>query len=118
MMMAMLLVAVEEKQILIRSYVCTTHWLVPHLMLRYALIERVDEFIVKSKIASNKLQDFETVSRGSHHRSNHTQKVIPSVVAGHQFLQFNCISPDNGVFPITDDTFRLLLENRSVDSFS
>ena len=50
--------------------------------------ERVDKFIVKSNITSNKLQNFETVSRRSRHRSNHTQKNIPSVVAGHQFLQF------------------------------
>ena len=63
--------------------------------------ERVDKFIVKSNITSNKLQNFETVSRRSHHRSNHTQKNIPSVVAGHQFLQFGCISPDTGTFPIT-----------------
>ena len=79
--------------------------------------ERVDKFIVKSNITSNKLQGFETVSRGSRHRSNHTQKIIPSVVAGHQFLQFSCIGQDNGVFPITGDTSRLLLENRSEDSF-
>ena len=50
---------------------------------------------------SNKLQDFETFSQRSRHRSNHTQKIIPSVVAGHQFLQFCYISPDNGLFPIT-----------------
>ena len=50
--------------------------------------KREDKFIVRSNITSNKLQDFETVSRGSRHRSNHTQKNIPSVVAGHQFLQF------------------------------
>ena len=62
---------------------------------------REDKFIVRSNITSNKLQDFETVSRGSRHRSNHTQKNIPSVVAGHQFLQFCYISPDNGLFPIT-----------------
>ena len=48
----------------------------------------MDKFIVKSNITSNKLQNFETVSRRSRHRSNHTQKNIPSVVAGHQFLQF------------------------------
>ena len=47
----------------------------------------------------NKLRDFETVSWGSRHRSNHTQKNIPSVVAGHQFLQFGCIGPDTGIFP-------------------
>ena len=45
MMMAMLLVAVEEKQILIRSYVCTTHWRVPHLMLRYALIKKLRDYL-------------------------------------------------------------------------
>ena len=78
----------------------------------------MDKFIVKSNITSNKLQNFETVSRGSRHRSNHTQKNFPSVVAGHQFLQFSCIGPDNGVFPITSDTSRLLLENKSEDSFS
>ena len=61
----------------------------------------MDKFIVKSNITFNKLQDFETVSRGSRHRSNHTQKNIPSVVAGHQFLQFGCMSPDTGTFPIT-----------------
>ena len=26
-------------------------------------------------------------------------KSIPSVVAGNQFLQFGCISPDTGIFP-------------------
>ena len=62
---------------------------------------RVDKFIVKSNITSNKLQGFETVSRGSRHRSNHTQKIIPSVVAGHQFLQFGCIGQDTGLFPTT-----------------
>ena len=50
-------------------------------------------------MTSNKLQDFETVSQGSRHISNHTQKSIPSVVAGHQFLQFGCFSPDTGIFP-------------------
>ena len=34
----------------------------------------------------------------SRHRSHHTQKVVPNVVAGHQFLY---TSPDNGIFPIT-----------------
>ena len=63
--------------------------------------ERVDKFIVKSNITSNKLQGFETVSRGSRHRSNHTQKIILSVVAGHQFLQFGCIGQDTGLFPTT-----------------
>ena len=53
----------------------------------------VDKFIVKSKITSNKLQDIQTVSQVSRHRSNHTQKSIHSVVAGHQFLQFGCIGP-------------------------
>ena len=62
---------------------------------------RVDKFIVKSNITSNKLQGFETVSRGSRHRSNHTQKNIRSVVAGHQFLQFGCIGQDTGLFPTT-----------------
>ena len=47
---------------------------------------------------SNKLQDFETVSRGSRHRPNHTQKNIASVVTAHHFHD---ISPDNGLFPIT-----------------
>ena len=32
---------------------------------------------------------------------NHTQKNIPSVVAGHQFLQSSYIGPDTGTFPIT-----------------
>ena len=41
---------------------------------------RVDKFIVKSNITSNKLQNFETVSRRSHHRSNHTQKLIKAKV--------------------------------------
>ena len=36
----------------------------------------MDKFIVKSNITSNKLQVF--VSRGSRHRSNHMQKIIPS----------------------------------------
>ena len=49
----------------------------------------------------NRLQDFESVSRGNRHRSNHTQKNIPSVVAGHQFLQSSYIGPDTGTFPIT-----------------
>ena len=53
---------------------------------------RWEWFIVKSNITSNKLQNFETVSRGSSHRSNHTQKYIPSVVARHRFLQFSCIN--------------------------
>ena len=57
----------------------------------------------KENIASNKLQDFETVSQGSRHRSNHTQKNIPSVVAGHQFLQSGYIGPDTGIFPITEN---------------
>ena len=65
--------------------------------------ERVDKFIVESNITSNKLQDFETVSQGSRHRSNHTQKNIPSVVAGHQFLQSGYIGPDTGLFPITEN---------------
>ena len=34
----------------------------------------------------------------SRHRSHHTQKVIPNVVARHQLLN---TSPDNGIFPIT-----------------
>ena len=34
----------------------------------------------------------------SRHRSHHTQKVFPNVVAGHQLLN---TSPDNGIFPIT-----------------
>ena len=73
----------------------------------------MDKFIVKSITTFNKLHDFETVSRRSRHRSNHTQKIIPSVVAGHQFLQFGCIGPDTGLFPITEcDTSRLLLENK------
>ena len=49
----------------------------------------------------NKLQEIETVSNRRRHRSNHTQKIIPSVVAGHQFLQFCYIGPDNGLFPVT-----------------
>ena len=61
--------------------------------------ERVDKFIWQSIITFNKLHDIETVSQGSRHRSNHTQKSIPSVVAGNQFLQFGCISPDTGIFP-------------------
>ena len=52
-------------------------------------------------ITFNKLQRVETVSRRRRHRSNHTQKIIPSVVAGHQFLQFCYIGPNNGLFPIT-----------------
>ena len=51
--------------------------------------------------ASNKELDFETVSQGNRHRSNHTQNVIPSIVAGHQFLQFGHIGPKSGIFPIT-----------------
>ena len=70
-------------------------------------------YLTKHNITSNKLNDIETVSRGSRHRSNHTQKIIPSVVAGHQSLQFGCISSDTGLFPITEcDTSRLLLENK------
>ena len=52
-------------------------------------------------ISSNKLLRVETVSQRSRHKSNHTQKIIPSVVAGHQFLQFRYIGPDNGLFPTT-----------------
>ena len=33
-----------------------------------------------------KLQEIETVSNRRRHRSNHTQKIIPSVVAGHQLF--------------------------------
>ena len=60
------------------------------LILILIFFERVDKFIVQSNNNnnSNKLQGFETVSHGSRHRSNHTQKNIPSIVAGHQFLQF------------------------------
>ena len=35
--------------------------------------------------------------QGSRHRSHHTQKVVPNVVARHQLLN---TSPDNGIFPI------------------
>ena len=62
--------------------------------------ERGQSYCTKQNI-SNKLQDFETVSQRRRHRSNHTQKIIPSVVAGHQFLQFCYIGPDNGLFPVT-----------------
>ena len=51
--------------------------------------------------ASNKELDFETVSQGNRHRSSHTQNVIPSIAAGHQFLQFGHIGPKSGIFPIT-----------------
>ena len=37
--------------------------------------------------------------QGSCHRSHHTQKVVPNVVARHQLLN---TSPDNGIFPIKD----------------
>ena len=37
--------------------------------------------------------------QGSRHRSHHTQKVVPNVVARHQLLN---TSPDNGIFPIED----------------
>ena len=50
---------------------------------------------------SNKMLDFETVSRGSRHRSNHTQNKVPSIVAVHQSLQSGCKGPDSGMFPIT-----------------
>ena len=46
----------------------------------------------------NKLHDIETVSRRSRHRSNHTQKNIPSVVAGHQFLQFFALAQTTEYF--------------------
>ena len=62
----------------------------------------MDKFIVQSNNnTSNKLQGFRTVSHRSRHRSNHTQKNIPSIVAGHQFLQFGYIGPKSGSFPIT-----------------
>ena len=61
------------------------------------------------------MQQGETVSRRSRHRSNHTQNTIPSVVAGHQFLQFYNIGSDNGSFPITQcDISRLLLWRKTV----
>ena len=73
------------------------------LILIIIFFERVDKFIVQSNNNnnSNKLQGFETVSHGSRHRSNHTQKNIPSIVAGHQFLQFGYIGPKSGSFPFT-----------------
>ena len=45
--------------------------------------------------------DFETVSQGNRHRSNHTQNEVPSIVAVHQSLQSGCKGPDSGMFPIT-----------------
>ena len=45
--------------------------------------------------------DFETVSRGSRHRSNHTQNEVPSIVAVHQSLPSGCKGPDSGMFPLT-----------------
>ena len=83
------------------QYIYSFEHLCQYTLIFFSFLERVDKFTVRSNITSNKLQDFETVSRGSRHRSNHTQKYIPSVVAGHQFLQFRYISPDNGLFPIT-----------------
>ena len=47
--------------------------------------------LFKSNTTSNKLQENGTVSQRSRHRSNRTQKAIPSAVAGHQFPQFGCI---------------------------
>ena len=73
------------------------------LPARNCISERVDKFLVKIIITFSKLQDFETVSQGSRHRSNHTQKNIHSVVAGHQFLQSGYIGPDTGIFPITEN---------------
>ena len=67
---------------------------------------------------SNKMQQDETVSQRSRHRSNHTQNTIPSVVAGHQFLQFHNIGPDNGSFPITQCDISRLLLGRNIVHFS
>ena len=44
--------------------------------------------------------DFETVSQGNRHRSNHTQNEVPSIVAVHQSLQSGCRGPDSRMFPI------------------
>ena len=41
------------------------------------------------------------VFQRSRHRSNHTQKVIPTAVAGHWFTQLCRKSLDTGVFPLT-----------------
>ena len=45
--------------------------------------------------------DFETVSQGNRHRSNHTQNEVPSIVAVHQSLPSGCKGPDSGMFPLT-----------------
>ena len=57
--------------------------------------------LLKARSLPINCKNFETVSQGSRHRSNHTQKNIPSVVAGHQFLQSGYIGQDTGIFPIT-----------------
>ena len=58
--------------------------------------------LFKSNTTSNKLQENGTVSQRSRHRSNRTQKAVPSAVAGHQFPQFGCIGLDVGIFPATE----------------
>ena len=50
--------------------------------------------------------------QGSRHRSHHTQKVVPNVVARHQLLN---TSPDNGIFPIKDMS-RLMRKRSSLFS--
>ena len=54
--------------------------------------------------------DFETVSQGNRHRSNHTQNEVPSIVAVHQSLQSGCKVRILECFPSRCDTSRLLLE--------
>ena len=94
------------------QYIYSFEHLCQYTLIFFSFLERVDKFIVRSDITSNKLQDFETVSRGSCHRSNHTQKYIPS------FNSSITQAQTTDYFLSRCDMSRLLLQEKSFSLFS